>query len=108
MGFGTSLSQTSHQKNSARLEGFIFFNFSFIELLAWVSQWRDSWHGENMLIIPCTSRITFYSADAAHRLSAAVETILKEAIKPHEICTVPVSLLLQLTVLPLPLAVPNI
>lgn len=37
-----------------------------------------------------------------------VETILKEAIKRHETCAVPASLLLQLTVLPLPLAMPNI
>jgi len=61
-----------------------------------------------MLIVPCTSRITCYSANAAHRLSAVVETILKEAIKPHETCSVPVSLLLQLTVPPLPLAALNI
>lgn len=62
----------------------------------------------NTTIIPCPSRITFCSADAAHRLSAVVETILKEAIKPHEMHAVPVSLLLQLTALPLPLAMQNI
>ena len=79
-----------------------------MELLALVSQCRDSWHEKNITVILCPSRIMFCSADAAHRLSTVVETILKEARKPHEMHIVPVSLLLQLTVPPLPLAMQNI
>lgn len=86
----------------------MFLNFYFMELLALVSQCRDSWHEKNITVILCPSRIMFCSADAAHRLSTVVETILKEAIKPHEMHIVPVSLLLQLTVPPLPLAMQNI
>lgn len=57
-----------------------------------------------MLATPSTSRLTFYSADAAHGLSAAVEALCKAALEPQEACAVPASLLLQLTALPLPLA----